>query len=99
MGWYALGTWTAKKSEGSELQWGFGLRVNSIETDDTNTFMTFAGLGTSPGDVMEITAVANAFHHGHACKTQFEYTMQEVNPDTGADSTNHIARIQFHLLF
>ena len=99
LGWYALGTWTAKKSDGSELQWGFGLRVNSIETDDTNTFMTFAGLGTAPGDVMEISAVANAFHHGHACKTQFEYTLQEVNPDTGVDSTNHIVRVQFQLLF
>jgi hypothetical protein len=98
-GWYAQGTWTAKKSEGSDMQWGFGVRVNSIETDDTNTFMTFAGLGTTPGEVMEYTAVANAFYHGHACKTQFEYTLQDVDPDAGVGSTNHIVRIQFQLLF
>jgi hypothetical protein len=99
VGWYAQGTWTSGKSGGSDTQYGFGLRVNAIDTDDTSTFFVFNGALASAGQVTEYTAVVNAFHHGHACKTQVEYTLQEVDPDAGERSTNHIVRVQLQVLF
>lgn len=99
-GWYAQGTWTLEKSGDSDVQWGLGLRVGQVTTDDTVTAMTgLAGIGAVAGDAMEVTGVLNAFYHGHAAKTQVEYTWQDVNPDAGNSSTNHIIRIQFQLLF
>jgi hypothetical protein len=93
-GFVVLGTYTLPKSGDSPIQWGFGLRASMISTDDTAVF-----LGGVPGDILEITAVADAFYHGHACKSQFEYTMQEFDPDATGSSTNHILRLQFQLLF
>ena len=99
-GWYAQGTWTLEKSGSSDVQWGFGVRVGQVTTDDTVTAMTgLSGIGAVAGDAMEVSGVLNAFYHGHAAKTQFEYTWQDVNPDAGTSSTNHIIRIQFQLLF
>lgn len=94
------GMYVMPKNGDSEMQWGFGLRINMNETDDTVNFMTgMQGLGATPGDCTEITAVANAFYHGHACKTQLEYTWQDVAPDGGGDTTNHIFRVAFQILF
>ncbi|MCA8963391.1 MAG: hypothetical protein H6838_03850 [Planctomycetes bacterium] len=88
------------KSGDSDMQWGFGLRYNGVATDDTVTYFTgLQGIGAAPGDASEITAVVNAFYHGHACKTQLEYTWQDVQPDAGGDTTNHIFRVAFQLLF
>ena len=106
-GWYAQATYTLPKSGDSAIQWGFGARVNMIETDSASTFFTtIPGLlanGTvpvgNPGDVTELSLVADAFYHGHAAKTQIEYTWQDVSFDGGNDSTNHIIRVQFQLLF
>ena len=106
-GWYAMATYTMPKAGSSDMQWGFGVRVNQISSDDPTSFLN-TGLpgGTGPltgfnvkGDVTEISAVVDAFYHGHACKTQVEYTWQNVNPDAGADATNNILRVQFQLLF
>jgi hypothetical protein len=99
-GWYVQACYTLPMTGDSKIQWGFGLRFNMIETDDTLTFLDPSGLGGNPGDVSELSAVVDAFYHGHACKTQFEYTLQDVNPDGAiASDTNHILRIQFQLLF
>ena len=99
-GWYAQATYTLPKSGDSAIQWGFGARVNMIETDNASTFFTtIPGLLASPGDVTELSLVADAFYHGHAAKTQIEYTWQDVSFDGGNDSTNHIIRVQFQLLF
>jgi hypothetical protein len=77
------------------MQWALGLRVAMIDTDDTAVF-----LGGTPGELTDISAVLNAFYHGHACKTQVEYTLQDVQPDGAIpDATNHIIRVQFQLLF
>ena len=107
-GWYVQGTYTLPKNGNSEIQWGFGLRVNSVNTDNTNAFVNTIGAGGQafggllagqPGDVTEVTGVVDAFYHGHAAKTQFEYTWQDTNPDTGTSSTNHIIRIMFQVMF
>ena len=99
-GWYAMGTYTLPKSGDSAIQWGFGARVNMLDTDTTTANLNnLSGLNGAAGDVTEISLVANAFYHGHAAKTQIELTQQEANPDTGADSTNYIIRVQFQILF
>ena len=99
-GWYAMGTYTLPKSGDSAIQWGFGARVNMLDTDNTTANLNnLSGLGAAAGDVTEISLVANAFYHGHAAKTQIELTQQDANPNTGADSTNYIVRVQFQILF
>jgi hypothetical protein len=99
-GFYAQAGYTLPKSGDSAMQWGFGLRYGMIDTDSTVTYLIgIPGLAGSPGDVSELTVGVNAFYHEHALKTQLDYTMQDVNPDVGADATNHIFRIQFTLLF
>ena len=99
-GWYAMGTYTLPKSGDSAIQWGFGARVNMLDTDTaTVNLNNLSGLNGAAGDVTEISLVANAFYHGHAAKTQIELTQQEVSPNTGGDSTNYIIRVQFQILF
>jgi hypothetical protein len=92
------------KSGDSSIQWGLGLRYNHIETDRGNNgtisyLSEAAGIGAADGDANEISVVVNAFYHGHACKTQIEYTMQDVEPTGGADVTNHILRVGFQIEF
>lgn len=96
-GWYVQGMYALPRSGDSELQWGLGLRIGQAETKDSAAFFASSLGGT--GDVMEISAVVNAFYHGHNCKTQLEYTWQDVNPDGATDSTNHIIRVAFQLAF
>jgi hypothetical protein len=95
-GWYAMGTYTLPKSGDSAIQWGFGARVNMIDTDGGGNV---SGLNADAGDVTEISLVANAFYHGHAAKTQIELTQQDVSVDGDPDSTNYIVRVQFQILF
>lgn len=106
-GWAVSGTWVMPKSGDSAIQWGFGARVNMAENDNgsnaTVNFLTGigpAGLGAAPGgELTEVSLVANAFYHGHACKTQIEYTLQQLEATGAPDSDNHIVRIAFQLLF
>ncbi len=94
-----------EKSGDSAIQWGLGLRYNMIETDEGAVgsgvdYLTGAqGIGATLGDATEISVVVNAFYHGHACKTQIEWTMQDLEPTGGADTTNHLLRIGFQLEF
>jgi hypothetical protein len=100
------------KSGDSAIQWGFGIRYSLLSTDAGGNgavnylqppVLIIGGTNTSLGgieaDVSEITFVADAFYHGHACKTQFEWTIQDVNPTGGNNITNNIFRIGFQLEF
>lgn len=103
-GWYAQGMYVLPRSGDSATQWGVGVRLNMIETDSgdnaTVNFLNGAqGIFAAEGEVMEITGVLDAFYYGHACKTQLEYTFQDVDPDGASSQTNHIFRIAFQLLF
>ena len=98
-GWYAMATYTLPKSGDSAIQWGFGARINTIDTDGGLSADNLSGLGVDAGDATEISLVANAFYHGHSAKTQIELTQQEVNPDGGDETTNYIVRLQFQILF
>ncbi len=98
-GFYAMATYTLPKSGDSAIQWGFGARLNTIDTDGGLSATNLSGLGAAAGDATEISLVANAFYSGHAAKTQIELTQQEVNPDAGGDATNYIIRVQFQVLF
>ncbi len=103
-GWFAQGTYLLPKDGDSAIQWGFGLRVNLMENDagdnGTVNFLTgMQGIGSTEGKAREVSVVADAFYHGHACKTQIEYTNQEVDPDGGSKTTNHIFRLGFQILF
>lgn len=90
------------KSGDSSIQWGLGLRYSMVETDAGDAggvdYIDAIGSGTE-GDLSEISVVLNAFYHGHACKTQFEYTLQDVEPTGSSGVTNHILRIGFQLEF
>lgn len=94
-GYYVMGMYTMEKRGDSNVQWGFGLRYSFVETDDTSNFLG----GGFTGEVSEISAVLNAFYRGHSCKTQVEYTFQDISPDGGGDQSNHILRVQFQLVF
>lgn len=94
------------KSGDSSIQWGLGLRYSMVENDAGNgggvQYIGAAGSGggaAADGDVSEISVVINAFYHGHACKSQIEYTLQDVEPTGGGDATNHILRVGFQLEF
>lgn len=94
------------KSGDSKVQWGLGVRYNYIETDDGTPgsgvdFLTAAqGIGSDLGECTELSVVLNAFYHGHACKTQIEYTMQDVEAEVANfDRTNHLVRVAFQLEF
>ncbi len=87
------------KSGDSSIQWGLGLRYSMVESDaGNNAAVNFVGAGAA-GDLSEISVVINAFYHGHACKTQIEYTMQDVEPTGGVDTTNHLLRVGFQVEF
>lgn len=103
-GWTVSLGYLLPKSGDSSIQWGLGLRVNQVETDaggnGTVDFLTgVQGIGTGVGTVREYSVVANAFYHGHNCKTQIEYTRQEVDIDGGSvnDRDNNIFRIGFQV--
>ena len=92
------------KSGDSAIQWGLGLRASMVEGDEGAagsgvTFFPLPGTGLE-GEITEISAVVNAFYHGHPCKTQLEWTLQEVDPSGAASSvTNHIFRVAFQIEF
>ncbi|HEX5053315.1 MAG TPA: porin [Planctomycetota bacterium] len=104
-GWAVSAGYLFDKSGDSSMQWGVGLRVNSVENDVGNNatvdFLTgMQGIGAVPGNATEVTAVLNAFYHAHQCKTQLEYTYQNVDPDGAASSSgNSIIRIGFQIEF
>jgi hypothetical protein len=105
MGFAVSGTYVMPKSGDSAIQWGFGARINMMETDEgaagsgVANITGLSGIGAVDGEATEFTLVANAFYHGHAAKTQIEYTFQDVDMGTLGDATNHILTIAFQLLF
>jgi hypothetical protein len=99
MGWAISGGYLLPKSGDSSLQWGLGLRVSMVDTDGGFGAGTLNSLAGINGDVMEVSAVGNAFYHGHACKTQIQYTFQDVDPNVNDSATNHIFSVLFQLTF
>ncbi len=101
MGWAVSGGYLLEKSGDSAIQWGLGLRINMLETDAGNVGgVNYIDVLPVEGSLTEVSAVLNAFYHGHPCKTQIEYTFQDVDPDGAiAGVTNHILRIAFQVEF
>lgn len=104
-GWAASLGYLLPKSGDSALRWGLGLRYGMVETDAGEAggvnFLTGArGIGSDAGDATELSAVVNAFYNGdHSCKTQVQYTWQDVDPSTGSGQTNHILSVLFQFTF
>jgi hypothetical protein len=104
-GWAASLGYLLPKSGDSAMQWGLGLRVGMVETDAGEAggvdFLTgVRGIGAAAGDVTEVSAVLNAFYNGdHSCKTQVQYTWQDID-ETGTNGrTNHILSVLFQFTF
>lgn len=91
-GYYGMLTYTLAKAGNSDMQWGVGVRYSSVDIVD------IGDTGTDLS-VNEFSIVANAFYHGHACKTQIELT--SVDTDVPDDSTDndYLVRVQFQLMF
>jgi hypothetical protein len=63
---------------------------------DSTDFST-AATGT---EITDISVVVNALYHGHNCKTQFEVTKRDNEPEgAGADTTDYILGVAFQLVF
>lgn len=103
-GWYVQGSYTTPQQS---TQWGFAGRFGMVSIDDANALLAVPGmnagqanvLGGATGDVLEIQGVVSAYYHKHALKTQFGYTFQDVDPDTGTSSENHSLDVQFTVSF
>jgi hypothetical protein len=93
MGWAVSGGYLLPKSGDSSIQWGLGARVSMAESDSSPF------VGGIDADVTEISGVLNAFYHGHACKTQLQYTWQDIDPAAGSSTNNHILSLLFQLTF
>lgn len=99
------------KSGDSSIQWGFGIRYALLSTDNGDnaavnylnpTAISAGGTNIAvpvEADISEISLVANAFYHGHSCKTQFEWTIQDIEPTGGGSSTNNVFRVAFQVEF
>jgi hypothetical protein len=84
-GFTVSGSYALPKSGDSSMQWAFGLRYSVVDLTDAG------------GDeTTDISLVANAFYHGHACKTQFEVTQREYDL---SDDTDYIIAVAFQLIF
>jgi hypothetical protein len=96
-GFSVSGGYLLDKSGDSDMQWGIGLRYSMAESDDgDNGTVNYIG-APFDGDISEISVVLNAFYHGHSCKTQFEWTLQDIDPSVGSSLTNHIFRVAFQI--
>jgi hypothetical protein len=92
-GFFLAGTYILPKSGDSAIQWGFGVRLGQMDLTETGG----AAVGRMLGDeVTDIALVANAFYHGHACKTQIELLQRDY--DT-ADVTDYQISLAFQLVF
>jgi hypothetical protein len=94
-GYYLQGTYALGKSGDSSLQWAVGLRYSFVDTTDLSTAPSDPGT-----EVTDISVVVNALYHGHNCKTQFEITKRDNEPEgAGADTTDYILGVAFQLVF
>jgi len=92
-GFTVSGTYVLPKNADSAIQWGFGARVSSQDTNSAG-----GGIGGATNEITDTSLVVNAFYHGHAMKTQFELTNRET--DGGGTTTDDmILTLQFQLLF
>ena len=93
-GYYGMLTYTLAKAGNSDMQWGVGVRYSSVELVDVATTNTDLSAN-------EFSIVANAFYHGHACKTQIELTTVDTDNSNAPSSTDndYLVRVQFQLMF
>ncbi len=99
-GWAAGLSYVTAKPETGSTQWGGAVRYSMVENDDPAVLLTkVVGLGAAAGDVSELQGTITAYHHEHKLKTQFGYTLQEVDPNAANSSTNHIFEILFQWVF
>jgi hypothetical protein len=98
-GWQAQGTYTM--DPGQTIQWAYGARLSGVHvTDVSGTGPVIFNPGTGgEGDILEVQVVASAYYVGHNLKTQFGYTFQDVDPDVGTGSTNHVVELQSQVIF
>jgi hypothetical protein len=89
-GYAVSATYALPKNGDSAIQWGFGLRYSVTDFTDG------APATALTDETTDISLVANAFYHGHACKTQFEVTQREYDSN---DDTDYIISVAFQLLF
>ncbi|MCY2957730.1 MAG: hypothetical protein NT107_11915 [Planctomycetota bacterium] len=93
-GYYGMLTYTLAKAGNSDMQWGVGVRYSSVELVNVATTNTDVSAN-------EFSIVANAFYHGHACKTQIELTTVDTDNSntTGSTDNDYLVRVQFQLMF
>ncbi len=102
-GWQAQGSFTA--DAGPSVQWAGGARLSGVHVTDVTAvngggaFRTFAPGVVGEGNILEFEVVVSAFYAGHNLKTQFGYKYQDINPDVGADATNHTIELQSQIVF
>lgn len=92
-GYYLQGTYALGKSGDSGLQWAVGVRYSFVDTTDSTSLPT--------DEVTDISVVVNALYHGHNCKTQFEVTKRDNDPEAAGskDTTDYIIGVGFQLVF
>jgi hypothetical protein len=98
-GFYGQGMYVLPKMGNSDLRWGIGLRYSDLRADA----LVPAPVDGGPIPVLnfrarEITAVVDAFYHGHNCKTQFEVTRQQIKVADASD-WNNIFGVFFQVVF
>lgn len=99
-GWQVGGTYTLARASGRDGQFSFGGRYSMLTLDDAaQTVMTNTPLGSSRGDVRELTALVGYYYKAHRLKLQGGWTLQEVRASGSPDATNHIFEIQLHFTF
>ena len=99
-GWQAQGTYTM--DPGQTIQWAYGARLTGVHVTDvtgTGPVLIFNPGTGGEGDILEFQLVASAYYVGHNLKTQFGYTFQDVDPDVGTNSTNHVIELQSQIVF
>ncbi|MBL8724973.1 MAG: hypothetical protein JNK49_13065 [Planctomycetes bacterium] len=97
-GFYGQGMYVLPKLGSSDLRWGVGLRYSDLRGDEIDPTTLDGGTPLQNARIREVSAVVNAFYHGHSCKTQFEMTRQQLR--IGGDSDwNNLFGVFFQVVF
>lgn len=98
-GFYGQGMYVLPKMGNSDLRWGIGVRYSDMRAD---ALIPEVVDGVPPPSLnarfRQITAVVDAFYHGHNCKTQFEVSRQQVKIADASD-WNNVFGVFFQVVF
>jgi hypothetical protein len=100
MGWNVQGSYTFEPDAKGQ-QWGVGGRYTMVTLDDNIpaafTGYAFPGLGTTMGDVTDLTIGVSNYYRKHALKTQIDFTFRTTEPDApgATDTDDYLIRVQF----